>query len=120
MLRKLEEQRSFTRSPGVEIRVLVEPAEMYGAGRLYACITIAPGASLTYHRHEAEMESFYVIKGTCRMEDNDKTVYLSEGDVLITPADECHAIVNESDEPARLIALIVSCKQGVDGKSVNC
>ena len=120
MLRKLDEQRSFTRSPGVEIRVLVEPEEMYNAGRLFACITIAPGASLAYHRHEAEMESFCVIKGICRMEDNHKTVYLSEGDVLITPAGECHAITNESSEPVELIALIISCKQGVDGRGVNC
>ena len=119
MLRKQTDQRSFTRSPGVEIRVLVEPDEMYNAGRLYACITIAPGASLAYHKHEAETESFYVKKGTCRIEDNDQTVYLSEGDVLITPAEQCHAITNESSEPVELIALIISCKQGIDGKGVT-
>ena len=119
MIRKPTDRRSFTRSPGVEISVLVEPAEMHDAGRLYALITIAPGASLAYHKHEAEMESFYVAKGTCRVEDNDETAFLSQGDVLITPAGQCHAVCNESTEPVEIIALIISSKQGVDGRGVT-
>ena len=118
MIRKAIEQRTFNRSPGVDIQVLVETGEMYDAGRLYAKILIAPGASLAHHRHENEMESFYVLKGTCRMEDNDKTVYLEEGDVMITPAGESHSISNDTKEPVELIAMIISCKQGVPGRGV--
>ena len=118
MIRKANELRHFTRSPGVEIYVLVEPDEMHNAGRLYARIVLAPGASLAYHRHDGEMESFYVIKGTCRVEDNGAASYLSEGDVMITPAGECHAVHNESDCDVEIMALIVSCVQGVDGGSV--
>ena len=117
MIRKVEAQRSFTRSPGVDIRVLQEPDEMYGAGRLYACITVAPGASVSDHRHVGEMESFYVAKGVCRAQDNETSVVLHPGDMLITPDGETHAIHNEGSEPVELIALIVSCVQGVDGKS---
>ena len=118
MIRKMNEQRTFTRSPGVDIRVLVEPTEMYEAGRLYALITIAPGASLAVHRHEGEMESFYVAKGTCRVEDNGETSYMAEGDVIVTLDAETHAVSNDGDEPVELIALIISCKQGVAGKSI--
>ena len=119
MIRKSGEQRKFTRSEGVEIQVLAEPPEMYDAGRLYAKITIAPGASIAGHMHIDEMESFYVAKGTCRMEDNGEVVYLEEGDVMITPCNESHSVRNESDTPAELIALIISCKQGVPGSGRN-
>ncbi|MCL2499712.1 MAG: cupin domain-containing protein [Defluviitaleaceae bacterium] len=118
MIRKQEQQRTFTRGTGVEIRVLAEPDEMFEAGRLYACITVEPGASLDLHRHEEEMESFYVAKGMCRVRDNETDAVLREGDMLITPDGQTHAVYNESDEPAELIALIVSRKQGVNGKSV--
>jgi quercetin dioxygenase-like cupin family protein len=118
MIRKSEEQRIFTRSPGVEIRVLAEPNEMFNAGRLYAHITIAPGASLEYHRHEEEMESFYVAKGSCRVRDNETTAVLQVGDMLITPNDQAHAVYNDSNEPVELIALIISREQGVNGKGV--
>ena len=119
MIRKFDEQRAFSRSPGVEIRVLVEPNEMFNAGRLYARITVAPGAKVTPHRHEMETESFYVAKGTVEMRDNDTVVTLTEGDMIITPDGEVHGIENKTDGPVELIALIVSREQGVDGKSVT-
>jgi len=118
MVRKISDQRTFSRGEGLDFHVLVEPSEMYNSGRLHAKITVAPGMSLAPHVHVDEMESFYVAKGTCRFEDNGKSVHLVEGDVLITPHDQNHAIYNDSDEPVELIALIVSCKQGADGKSV--
>ena len=118
MIRKITEQRTFERGPGIGFHVLVEPEEMYGAGRLYAKITLSPGAALAYHRHDDEMESFYVAKGTCLMSDNGETVYLKEGDVMVTPHGQEHSIANDTDEPVELIATIISCKQGVDGKSV--
>lgn len=119
MLRKVEDQKTFSRSPGVDMHVLVEPAEMYEAGRLFNRITIAPKASIASHVHLDEMEAFYVAKGTCRMEDNQETVYLKEGDVLVTPHDERHAIYNDSDEPVEIIAMIISRKQGAPGSSKN-
>ena len=119
MIRRLDAQHSFTRSPGADIRVLVEPNEMYDAGRLYALITVAPGASLAYHRHDDEMESYYIVKGTCCVSDNGDTAYLNPGDVMVTKAGECHSISNETSEPVELVAQIISCKQGVPGKGVT-
>ena len=46
-------------------------------------------------------------------------MYLTEGDVLVTPHGQEHSIANDTDKPVELIALIVSCKQGVAGASVN-
>ena len=118
MVRRVDEQRTFVRGEGVGFHVLAEPDEIYDAGRLYARISLAPGAALAYHRHDEEMESFYVARGTCRMEDNGAVVHLKEGDVLITPHGQEHSIANDTDEPVELIALIISRKQGVPGCSV--
>jgi len=118
MVRRIAEQRTFERGEGIGFHVLVEPDEIYNAGRLYAKITLAPGAALGYHRHDDEMESFYVAKGTCKMMDNGQTVHLHEGDVLVTPHGQEHSIANDTNQPVELIATIISCKQGVDGKSV--
>ena len=118
MIRRLNEQRAVSRFPNVDFRVLVEPEEMYDAGRLYAHITIAPGASIAFHKHEDEMESFYVLRGPCRVEDNAHTEQLEAGDMLITGDGESHAVYNDGKEPIELIASIISSKQGIAGKSV--
>ena len=117
MIRKVNEQRKFNRSPGVDIQVLSEPEEMYNSSRLYAKLIIAPGASIAFHRHIDEMESFYVVKGRCRVDDNDETGHIGVGDVMVVGANDCHAIYNDGDEVAEVIALIISCKQGVNGSS---
>lgn len=117
MIRKSGEHRVFARGPGVEIKVLAEPGEIYDAGRLYARITFEPGSSIDYHVHKAEMESYHMIKGTLRVDDNGETTYLTEGDTMITPQGQGHAVHNEGSESAEMIALIVSTKQGVPGSS---
>ena len=119
MLRKKQDQRIINRAPGVDIQVLVEPTEMYNAGRLCAKILLAPGAALPPHMHENEMESFCVLRGTCKMTDNGETLYLNEGDVLVTLAGENHSIANDTDSPVELMAMIISVKQGEDGRGVD-
>ena len=118
MIRKSHELHSFTRSPGIDIQVLVAPCDMFDAGRLYARITIAPGTSMAPHIHEGETESYYIVSGTCVVTDNGQPATLTAGDVLITADGESHSIANETDTPVELIALIVSRQQGVAGRSV--
>jgi len=117
MIRLKDNQRSVERSPGVTMRVPVEPDEMYGAGRLYAHITVQPGAALDFHVHEGEMESFYILKGTACVRDNNNAVTLTAGDAIITPDNECHGLYNDSDKPVELMALIISRVQGKNGSS---
>ena len=117
MTRRKKDRRSFEKGEGVTISVPVEPNEMYSAGRLYAHITLAPGAKMDLHIHRDEMESYYILKGTARVRDNDRTEKLTEGDTLITKANDWHAIYNDTDEPVEFMALIISKVQGEDGAS---
>ena len=50
-----------------------------------------------WHHHEAEDEAFFVLKGSFRMEFRDKTVLLSEGDMLIVPRGVEHKPVADEE-----------------------
>ena len=60
--------------------------------------------SLTWHSHENEDELFYILKGSLRIEMEDRTVELHEGEAFVVPkgvrhnpiADqECHIMLIE-------------------------
>jgi mannose-6-phosphate isomerase-like protein (cupin superfamily) len=60
--------------------------------------------SLTWHSHDSEDELFYILKGKLRIEMNDGTVELAEGDAFVVPkgvrhnpvaADECLVMLIE-------------------------
>ena len=50
-----------------------------------------------WHHHEAEDEAFFVLKGSFRMEFREKTVLLSEGDMLIVPRGVEHKPVADEE-----------------------
>jgi mannose-6-phosphate isomerase-like protein (cupin superfamily) len=60
--------------------------------------------TFTWHSHEAEDELFYILKGTLRIEMEDRTVVLNEGDAFVVPKgvrhnpiadEECHVMLIE-------------------------
>src|SRR5690242_17313719 len=53
--------------------------------------------SLTWHRHEAEDELFLVLKGTLRIEMEDRTVTLNSGELFAVPKGVRHNPVADQD-----------------------
>ncbi len=53
--------------------------------------------SLTWHRHEAEDELFLVLKGTLRIEMEDRTVTLNSGELFVVPKGVRHNPVADQD-----------------------
>ena len=60
--------------------------------------------TLCWHAHEGEDELFYVLKGRLRIEMEDRTVELNEGDAFVVPKgvrhnpiaeEECHVMLIE-------------------------
>jgi len=60
--------------------------------------------TLCWHAHDHEDELFYVLKGTLRIEMEDRTVVLHEGDAFVVPKgvrhnpiadEECHVMLIE-------------------------
>jgi mannose-6-phosphate isomerase-like protein (cupin superfamily) len=59
---------------------------------------------LTWHSHEGEDELFYILKGSLKIEMQDKTVVLREGETFVVPKgvrhnpiaeEECHIMLIE-------------------------
>ena len=76
-------------------------SEKWGELEVYF-YTLQPGkANYPYHYHTTNEEVFYIIsgRGTLKTPEGDKTV--SEGDVIIMPANKAgaHRLINTSDMP---------------------
>ena len=89
------------------IEHLLAPDELYGKGRLFAAITLPPGASIGSHVHDGEMEAFYVLDGTAEYGDGIETATLLPGDTTLTLSGEGHTVRTVGDAPLKLLALIL-------------
>lgn len=88
-------------------KILNSPEELYGKGRLFNHMVLAPGRSIGEHTHVGDNEIFYFIKGTGTYNDNGTLVKVCPGDTTICNDGELHGLVNDSDEPLEFIALIL-------------
>ncbi len=64
--------------------------------------TLLPGkSSYPYHYHTGMEEVFYIISGTATLESPKGNIIVSEGDVIVLPANEngAHKFTNHSDLP---------------------
>lgn len=92
----------------ITVREILEgPEEMYQKGRVFAHTTVYPGSAIGYHVHDHESETYYILKGTARFNDNGKEVILHPGDVAFTGSGEGHGIAAIGEEPVEMIALIL-------------
>ena len=81
--------------------------ELYGKGRLFNHMILAPGRSIGEHTHTGDNEIFYVLKGSGMYNDNGNKVRIYPGDTLICNDGEMNGVVNDGDEPLEFIALIL-------------
>ena len=114
MIRKAEDCKKETREnmrggDGVIefTHFLASDDELNGKGRLFSRITVNPGCSIGYHVHEKDSELFYFLSGNGIYSDNGEEREVKAGDVAICPAGSGHAVINRSDKPVELIAVIV-------------
>ena len=88
-------------------KILNDEKELYGKGRLFNHMILAPGRSIGEHTHEGDNEIFYILSGTGMYNDNGNLVRLHPGDTTICNNGELHGMVNDGDEPLEFIALIL-------------
>lgn len=86
------------------------PDEMYGKGRVFAHTTVYPGSAIGYHVHTNESETYYILEGTARFNDNGTERILHPGDVAFTGSGEGHSI-EAMEGPVEMIALILYKKE---------
>ncbi|MGI6129653.1 MAG: cupin domain-containing protein [bacterium] len=115
MLRRAEEMR---KEIGVNLRDgqgqaqivhILESSrdELNGKGKMFAQITLPPGASVGLHQHVGDSETYYILSGCGLVNDNGTEVAVSAGDVVLTRDGESHSIANNGNEDLVFIALIL-------------
>ncbi len=81
--------------------------ELAPHGRKFSCTVLPPGCSIGVHPHDGDSETYYVIRGTGRYNDNGVWLDVGPGDVMHCPDGETHGIENSGSEPLEFIALIL-------------
>ncbi len=76
--------------------------------------TFLAGKCHDFHRHPGQEEVIYVVEGTIEQWIEHEKRVLSAGDSVVIPASVVHATFNDSDAPARILA-ILSPSVGDDG-----
>ena len=91
----------------VKIEHFWEPGtEMLAHNRMAARLTLPPGSSIGFHKHENEDEIFVIVKGKAEADDNGTLTCLEAGDSLLTGNGAGHSIRNIGDTDLELIAII--------------
>ena len=112
-VRRSEEKEVFRKNiqngPGeVEMhKILNDPEEMFGKGRLFNHIFIEPGAGVGWHVHHGDGEIYYILKGEGEYSDNGTLVTVRAGDVTSVSDGEGHSLINNGPETLEAIALIL-------------
>jgi len=105
---KTETREAMRGGPGkVTIDHFWSPGEELKANyRLFARLTLEPGAGIGFHQHDNEEEVFVVLKGQAEADDNGTKVTLEPGDTILTGGGAGHAITSIGKEPLVLLAVI--------------
>ena len=113
MIRKKADQKNEFRcirggNGETEMHNILESVdELYGKGRLYNHMILAPGNSIGEHEHEGDNEIFYFLSGTGEYNDNGTIVQVEPGDTTVCNNGERHGLKNTGDVPLEFIALIL-------------
>ena len=95
----------------VKILNILEKEELYGLGRLFGVSIIPPGASIGQHTHEGDFETYYILKGRARVNDNGKVAELGPGDMTQCRDGHFHSIENAGDADLEYLAVILYTKE---------
>lgn len=103
--------RTAMRGGSGEVRVehLFEPGSEMNSPftRMVSRITLAPGCSIGFHRHENEEEIFHIISGSAEADDDGNAVTLGPGDSILTGNGAGHGIKNAGSDDLVMLAVIV-------------
>ena len=85
--------------------------EAKGTGRLFVKGAIEPGNSVGLHKHEGDMEAYYILKGKALVSDNGTDVVLEAGDCNVCPDGQSHSLKNVGEDTLEYIAIILYTRQ---------
>ncbi len=99
-----EEIQGGSSAPGTQSAALVGK-DNGGINLTVVNAGIDPGAGLALHVHPNYEEAMLVMEGNIEAVLEDETRVLGPGDLLLAPAGVRHTITNQSEKPARVLAI---------------
>lgn len=96
----MAERESIIKQPILE-------GDRLGNNRMFARVTIVPHATLDFHEHHGETETYHVISGSAEYNDNGKIYTINPGDTVFCKDGDGHGVTNTTDEDFVFIALII-------------
>ncbi|MEG0506088.1 MAG: cupin domain-containing protein [Longicatena sp.] len=75
--------------------------------KMYAKIVIEPNSSIGYHLHDGDSESYYIVSGNGRYNDNGVIRDVHAGEISNTESGQSHGLENIEKEPLVFMALII-------------
>lgn len=90
------------------VREIFLKGEYRGHCRLMAALTLEPGCSVGRHTHVNDEELIYVLRGSCRYDDNGCICRLQSGDAALTRDGEFHEVINDTNEPVEYLAVVLT------------
>lgn len=94
----------------VRIVNILEKEKMNGLGRLFGVSIIPVGGSIGRHTHSGDFETYYILKGRARVNDNGTLAELEPGDMTQCADGQFHSIENIGDVDLEYLAVILYTK----------
>ena len=105
---KVLRKKMFGGEGEAEMHVILKaPEEMYGKGRVFNRVVLAPGAEVAWHVHRGDGECYYILKGEGLYSDNGELITMRPGDMSFVGDGEGHSMKNVGSEDLEMIALIL-------------
>ncbi|MDR1803553.1 MAG: cupin domain-containing protein [Treponema sp.] len=105
---KVEDKERMRDGEGTTHMTYLLDGSMEKNARLFAEVTLNPGCSIGYHRHDSETEYYFILSGTGTVNDDGKEVQVKQGDSVITGNGASHSIKNNGSVPLVFHAIIVT------------
>ncbi|GHU72301.1 hypothetical protein FACS1894184_19980 [Clostridia bacterium] len=104
---KHEDRKEMRGGKGVVLYDELIPGAMPANARVFAKLTLNPGASIGKHTHDNETELYTFVSGTGTVMDDDIPIKVKPGFVMVTPNGHAHAVENDGDEDLVFYACII-------------
>ena len=91
----------------VRIVNILENEELNELGRLFGVSIIPPGGSIGQHTHKGDFETYYILKGQARVNENGTVADLGPGDMTQCGDGDFHSIENTGDVDLEYLAVIL-------------
>ena len=99
------DEQAWITATGYKKNVLLTGDDLHSAGALVQLVTIEAGETIPDHYHEASIEVYYVLQGTCQLFVNDDKVLLQPGSCLLMEPGDVHRLHNHGSQRFLLLVL---------------